>query len=227
MRKPLFVIVLALLNEITKSLGFTGTDYGTVGSVCRSTAINAAALPAGQHEQRRRKRKQYPSEEKSKNRESSLSDKGKQQREERALVTRDRDGKDTGRRRADYYAVKSWKSRSSGTSLGNRRRDRMTGISWWLDEIRSSGMDTLGEFDVWWRNNSSPHDMIDKMHMWDDRQLKEALTERGLDHSGKREECETRLKDVLLRYSMGEDGMHHATVDTCDSREYLQSNQHI
>eukprot|EP01084_Bolivina_argentea_P175549 303981_1 len=213
MRKSVLVIVFALLNKIMKSLGFTVTTYGAGDYVCRGNEIKTSTLPAGQHEKRRRKRKQHLSEEKSKTRESSHSSRGKQQHEEHALATRNRVGKDTGKRRVDYYAVKSWKSRSSVTSQGSRRRGRMTGISWWLDEIRSSGMDTLGEFDVWWKNNSAPHDTIDKMQMWDDMQLKEALTERGLDNSGKREECERRLKDALLTYSMGDDGMRLATVD--------------
>ncbi len=226
-RKSLLIIALALLNEIMKSLGFTGTTYGAVGSVYRgNNEINTATLPAGKHEKRHRKRKQHPSEEKSKTRESSLSDKSKQQREERALATRNRDGKDMDRRRVDYYAVKAWRSKSSGTSLSSGGRGKRTGISWWLDEIRSSGMDTLGEFDAWWRNNSTPHDMIDKMQMWDDKQLKEALTERGLDNSGKREECERRLKAALLRYSMGDNGMRHTSVDRSDSRGY-ESIHHI
>ncbi len=214
MRKSVLVIVFTLLNKIVKSLCFTVTTYGAGDSVCRGNEIKTSTLPAGQHEKRRRKCKQHLSEEKSKTRESNHSSRGKQQHEEHALATRNRVGKDVDKRRVDYYAVKSWKSRSNVTSQGSRRRrGRMIGISWWLDEIRSSGMDTLGEFDAWWKNNSTPHDTIDKMQMWDDRQLKEALAERGLDSSGKREECERRLKDALLRYSMEDDGMRHATVD--------------
>ncbi len=196
------------------SRGFTGTIYGAGVSVCRGSKVNTALLPAGQHEKRRRKRKQPLSEEKSTTQKISPSNRGKQQHEEHALDMGNRDSKDMDMRRVGYYAVKSWRSRSSGTSLGSgRRRGRMTGISWWLDEIRSSGMDTLGKFDAWWGNNSTPHETIDKMQMWGDTQLKEALTERGLDNRGKREECERRLKDALLRYSMGDDGMRHASVD--------------
>ncbi len=213
MRKSVLVVVFALLNKIVKSLGFTVTAYGAGDSVCRGKEIKTSTLLGGQHEKRREKWKQNLSEEKRKTRKSSQNSRSKQD-EEHALAARNRVGKGVDKRRVDYHAVKSWKSRSSINSQGSRRRrGRMTGVSWWLDEIRSSGMDTLGEFDAWWKNNSAPQDTIDKMHLWDDRQLNEALAERGLDIDGKREECERRLKDALLTYSMGDDGMRHATVD--------------
>jgi hypothetical protein len=150
-------------------------------------------------------------------------------------------GSGRGRQQYNSDASRDWESsKVLAQNRGGRGRGRagrhMGGKFWWLNEIKDQGMDTLGEMNVWWRENMNSQATIEEIPSWDDERLSKELSRRGLEVHGDRSEQTARLTQALRKYSLGDEGMRDAPVDddqadamklpSCFPDVYEKMNEH-
>ncbi|KAG5189331.1 hypothetical protein JKP88DRAFT_302262 [Tribonema minus] len=113
-------------------------------------------------------------------------------------------------------AVKAWQSGAvllprGGRGGGGGRRDA-NGVPWYLQEVQDQGLDTLGDYAPWWRDNRDPAAAFAALRGLKVEELKRELSARGLPVAGRKDELLERLRAALERHSMGDDGFVAAPV---------------
>jgi hypothetical protein len=86
------------------------------------------------------------------------------------------------------------------------------GVPWYLQAVQLEGLDTLGEYTPWWRQNFATQEEIEALRTLKVEELKKLLAARNLAVTGKKAELLDRLQEAMRRYTMTDDGLVAAPV---------------